>query len=226
MGCFVITNGEHTVMVDTGYGEDVSTLPPDSGGNRLPEALGSLGIDSASITHILYTHLHYDHCGGSRTASGAPRFLNARHFLQRGELDHWMTAEAPAAERIRRLMNGFLEEERVEVLDGEKEVLPGIRVLPTPGHTPGHQSVSIVSDGTRTLIAGDVTHHPAQLDHPEWNVAADLDQAQAASTRERFFELLAGTGTTLGAGHFPRPGLGKVEIDDGRKVFVPVPLPG
>ncbi|HEY7703338.1 MAG TPA: MBL fold metallo-hydrolase [Acidimicrobiia bacterium] len=225
MGCFLITNGEATAMIDTGYGEDVSTLPEGAGGNRLPQAMEELGVTPAMVSHVIYTHLHYDHCGGSRTKSGSPRFPNANHFLQRGELDHWMTVDGAAGERVRRLMNGFLEEERVEVLDGEREVLPGVRVIPTPGHTPGHQAVSIISEGTRTLIAGDITHHPAQFEHPEWNVAADLDQEQAAATRGRFFEMVAGTGALMGAGHYPRPGLGKVEVDDGRRIFLPVALP-
>jgi glyoxylase-like metal-dependent hydrolase (beta-lactamase superfamily II) len=222
MGCFLVTDGDVTLLVDTGYGEDEAALPPGSGANRLPEALRSLEVDPGSVSHILYTHLHYDHCGGSRGGDGASRFPNARHYLQRGELDHWMTAEGTAPERVRKVMNGFLEEGRVEVVDGEREVVPGVRVIPTPGHTPGHQAVTITSEGTRTLIAGDVTHHPAQAEHPEWNVAADLDQDLAAATRGRVFEMVAGNGTVLGAGHYPRPGLGRIEIDDGRRIFVPV----
>jgi glyoxylase-like metal-dependent hydrolase (beta-lactamase superfamily II) len=225
MGCFLITDGDRTIMIDTGYGEEVDSLPAGSGGNRLPEAMHSLGIDPATVSHILYTHLHYDHCGGSRFKNGTPRFPNAIHYLQRGELDHWMTAEGQAAERIRKLMNGFLEEERVEVLDGEWEVVPGVRAIPTPGHTPGHQAVTITSEGTRTIIAGDATHHPAQLEHPEWSVAADMDTDEAASTRSHLFDMVAGTGTVLGAGHYPRPGIGVVEVDDGHRVFVPISSP-
>lgn len=215
LGCFLLI-GRSTVMIDTGIGP----LPPpgsDHRGGRLPEALGRLGMDPSEVEAVVHTHLHYDHFGGDLTPEGEPAFPSATYYVHRRELDHWTSMGGPVAERFFPLV----EAGRVETVDGDADVAPGVTMVETPGHTPGHVSVAALSQGRRTYITGDVTHHPMQLRHPEWNVAADVDPAMAASTRRRMFDLLSAPGLLTAAGHYPPPGLGSIRADDGVRVFIP-----
>lgn len=220
MGCFVVTDGTRTVVVDSGIGSLVNALPGDAQGGRLPQALALIGIRPEDVETVLHTHLHLDHIGGDRTVGGDPFFPNARIAVHRRELDHWMeTDQAPGA-AIRGVVEGFVGAGRIDPFEGDHEVAPGITAVETPGHTPGHVSFAVTSQGTRTFVTGDVAHHPVQTGHPDWGVAADLDPELARTTRDRVFTELAGTGTLVAAGHFPRPGLGYVEVDDAVRVFV------
>jgi hypothetical protein len=81
--------------------------------------------------------------------------------------------------------------------------------------------MSILSDGTRTFLGGDVSNHPFQVEHPHWSLPVDNDPDQAARTRERIFENLVGTSAHFVAGHYPMPGIGRIAIDDGVRVFQP-----
>jgi len=112
-------------------------------------------------------------------------------------------------------------EGRVESVDGDRQIIPGIAMSETFGHTPGHMSVEIHSGSSRAIIAGDATHHPLQASHPEWNMVADLDRTVAAVTRRALFDGLAAGAVMLAAGHFPRPGFGSVRVDEGIRVYVP-----
>ncbi len=219
LGCFLVVGGRSPVLIDAGAGGRPG-LPPGTESGHLPEALAMLAVSPADIETVIHTHLHLDHCGGDRTLSGAPFFPNARFVLQEAEVDYWLGAEGPGADAVREVMLGFVTDDRIEAVAGEREVLPGIIVEPTPGHTPGHQSVTIASLGTRTFITGDVTHHPAQVPDPSWGVPFDVDPGRARTTRERVFERLSGSGTVMAAGHYPRPGMGYVEVDDGVRVFI------
>lgn len=222
LGCFLIAGGKRPVLVDTGAGTHPTSLPGAETG-RLLSALAMVGVAPADIGTIVHTHLHFDHCGGDRTPEGDPTFPEARYVVQEPEIDHWLGAEGPGAESIRKIMLGFVTDQLIDAVDGEEEILPGIIVEPTPGHTPGHQSVTVASLGTRTFITGDVTHHPAQVSDPSWGVTFDLDPTAATRTRSRVFERLAGSGTVMAAGHYPPPGMGYVEVDDGVRVFVTAP---
>ena len=87
-------------------------------------------------------------------------------------------------------------------------------MIESPGHTPGHVCIRVDGgDGTALVITGDVTHHPAQAHHPEWNVGFDIDKPLAAETRHRVFAMLADEGWVQASGHYPRPGIGHVHRD-------------
>lgn len=220
VGCFLLTDGSRAVMVDAGAGADPSFLGEGAASGRLPQALAMVGVRPDDVGVVIHTHLHLDHVGGDRSPTGEPFFANARHLVQTAELEHWTKAEGEVAGRIRDILDGLGNEERVDAVDGEVEAAPGITLVPTPGHTPGHQSVVVMSRGSRTFISGDVTHHPVQASFPQWGIPFDLDPLQANRTRERVFQELAGTGSLLAAGHYPRPGMGYVETVDDVRVFV------
>ncbi|MFO7547459.1 MAG: MBL fold metallo-hydrolase [Acidimicrobiia bacterium] len=223
IGCFVITDGSRVVMVDAGAGDDPSPLGEGAVTGRMPGALAMLGLRPADIESVIHTHLHLDHVGGDLTPDGEPFFPEARVLVQRSEVEHWTTGSGPAADGALRILTVLRSAGSLETVVGEATVVPGVTVVPTPGHTPGHQSVVVTSRGSRVLISGDVTHHPVQVAHPAWGIPFDVDRDQATSTRERLFREVSGTGTVLAAGHYPRPGMGYVEDLDGGRVFVPAP---
>jgi glyoxylase-like metal-dependent hydrolase (beta-lactamase superfamily II) len=103
----------------------------------------------------------------------------------------------------------------VDLVASDHVVCPEVRLVATPGHTPGHVSILIESHGESALITGDFIHHPCQLAHPEWSLTSDHDQALSADTRERIFSGLAGTATLVIGTHWPDPTAGYVERDRG-----------
>ena len=107
----------------------------------------------------------------------------------------------------------------LDLVSGEREITPELSLLPTPGHTPGHQSIVISSAGERAFILGDVSHHPAQLQETEWNAGADMDGPKAASTRKAIAERLEADGSLVAACHYPEPGLGHIVRAGGKRVF-------
>jgi|FLYL01.1.fsa_nt_gi glyoxylase-like metal-dependent hydrolase (beta-lactamase superfamily II) len=223
-GCFLLTDGSRTVLVDTGMGPLAASLPGDrqAVAGQLPQALAMIGVRPDDVQVVVHTHLHVDHCGGNLTPNGSPLFPNAEFRVHRTELDFWLhESTVPAAPAVQGVMQPLIDAGQVEPVDGETDVAPGVRLVETPGHTPGHVSVVVTSQGTRTFIAGDVSHHPNQIPHPDWVSVFDLDPAQALRTRERVFEQVTGTGTVFAAGHYPPPGIGYIEMDDRKRIFVP-----
>lgn len=222
VGCYLLTDGGRAVMVDTGLGSGFGGMPATIGGG-LDEALALIGISPAEIEIVVHTHLHRDHIGGNLTADGRSRFPNATYFVHRDELDYWLHQETDTAQAVRAVMDGLVGEGRVEQTAGRQEIIPGVSVVESTGHTPGHQSVQVASLGAFALIVGDVTHHPVQIAHPEWSAAADVDPTAAAAVRTEIFDQLAGSGTLMAAGHYPAPGLGYIEGTGANRAFVAAP---
>lgn len=218
-GCYLITDGDHTVMVDSGIGDTVAGDPGITGG-LMPDAVEALGVDRASVDAVIYSHMHYDHIGGT-IRDGNVVFPNARHIFHENEWAHWKVEDSEFGQAARRIVEPLLEADRVEFIDKDTEIVSGVTAVEAFGHTPGHITVSIISDGTRTLIGGDVSNHPFQVEHPHWSLPVDGDQVMAGATRDRVFDELRASGTKFVAGHYPMPGVGKIVTEDGVRVYQP-----
>lgn len=190
----------------------------------MPAAVDALGVARDSIETVIYTHMHYDHIGGSQR-QGRIVFPNARHLFHSREWDHWKTVDDEFGKAAREIMQPLFDAEVVDFTDTDTEVLPGVTAVESFGHTPGHLTVSIISDGTRTLVGGDVSNHPFQVEHPHWSLPVDGDPALAAATRDRLFEKIKDTDTTFVAPHYPMPGVGRIVTDDGVRVYQPRSAP-
>ncbi|REK24072.1 MAG: MBL fold metallo-hydrolase [Actinobacteria bacterium] len=221
-GCYLITNGEHTIMIDAGMGKARTSGPPGMVTGLMPDAVDELGIDRDSVETVIYTHMHYDHIGGSRDPSGTPVFANARHVFHEKEWAFWSTEDTDSARAAQGIVRPFIDADRVDLIDSDAEILPGVTAVESFGHTPGHLTISIISDGTRTLVGGDVSNHPFQVEHPHWSLPVDNDPVAAGRTRDRVFESIRDTGTVFVAGHYPMPGIGQVVTDDGVRVYRPM----
>ena len=162
--CLLVEIGGRRVLVESGNGDKFPDRLKEIYGidhdRSVAVALAEIGVEPDSIDFVVLTHLHFDHVGGCtrRTGSGVePVFRRARHIVQRAELDaalhpHERSRASYLDENIGPLVAAGL----IDVVDGEAEVTPGVRVLPTPGHSRGHQSVLIDGGGERALFLGDV----------------------------------------------------------------------
>jgi glyoxylase-like metal-dependent hydrolase (beta-lactamase superfamily II) len=216
-GCFLITDGDRNIMVDAGIG-DISREGMTAG--LMPAAVDALGIARDSVERVIYSHMHYDHIGGSRR-NGNLVFPGARHVFHEKEWSHWKSMDTEMGQMAQNIMAPLLAADVVDFIDADTEVLPGVTAVESFGHTPGHLTVSIMSDGTRTIIGGDVSNHPFQVEHPHWSLPVDNDPTLAAQARDRLFEAVKDTPTTFVAGHYPMPGVGKIVTDDGVRVYQP-----
>lgn len=220
-GCYLITNGDRTIMIDAGIG-DVSQEGMTAG--LMPQAVDALGISRDSVETVVYSHMHYDHIGGS-SRNGRVVFPGARHVFHTKEWDHWKSVDTEFGAAARKIMTPLFDADLVDFIDENTDVLPGITAVETFGHTPGHLTVSIISDGTRTLIGGDLSNHPFQVEHPHWSLPVDNDKELAGTTRDRVFESIKDTDITFVAGHYPMPGIGRIVTDDGVRVYQPGSAP-
>ncbi len=164
---FVILHPRGAVLVDTGVGGPARLLTDWRVVNRTAaEALGDHGLVPGDIAFVVNTHLHFDHCGQNAVFGHAP------FHIQRAELER--------ARREARDLTGWFDfaGARFELLEGDAELLPGVRLLATPGHTAGHQSVVVDGDGEEVLI-GDAAYTPAVYGNPDAG-AEELPRGQAA----------------------------------------------
>jgi glyoxylase-like metal-dependent hydrolase (beta-lactamase superfamily II) len=215
INCLVVNTGRELVLLDAGVGPQPLFGP---GTGRLVASLRAAGIEPAEVDLLAFTHAHPDHVFGIADAAGASVFPNARYAVAAADFDFW-TAEANLAlpEPLRSFVAGtralFLPRQaRFTRLAGTEEIVPGIRALPTPGHTPGHLAFHLESEGQRLLVAGDIAnHHVLALARPDWPFAFDADPALAGATRRRVLDMAATDRVQVLGYHFPWPGLGHVE---------------
>ena len=174
------------VLVDTGIGPSespASAWAPTPG--RLPSVLDEAGIAPEDVSTVVLTHLHTDHCGWAVDAAGTPAFPNARYVLQSAETA-WIEESAPLYSWAVRPLR---EAGQLDEVDGQLTLAKAasgetVTVFPTPGHTPGHQSVVVESHDTQLVVTGDVLVHAVQLMTPSVGYVYEHDQELARRTRE------------------------------------------
>lgn len=219
--CFLVRSAGKTWLIDSGLGP---RRRPNFPMGRLDERLRDAGIDPADIDAVVHTHLHIDHVGWNTVdgADGVPvaYFPHAEHHTQQDEWDFWVRPELLEGNEHSHLRECVVPiADRFQLHRGEATLDEHLVFVPAPGHTPGHVAIGIVSGGERALIVGDASHHPVQLDHPEWSPAFDVDPELAARTRARLFDEAATDGRVWMAGHWPDGGVGRILRVNGKRTF-------
>ena len=188
MRCLLVEHPDGLVLIDTGVGnkEDakfvqIYGIEADAPGHRsmLDAALAQAGFSAADVKTVINTHLHFDHAGGNTMlgADGAiePAFPNARYVVHGGELEYATRSnERTSASYFPRNWDPLRATGQLEVVDGRAEVLPGIRMRPTPGHTPHHQSIVIDGGGETAVFLADVCPTAAHVPLP-WIMGYDVE---------------------------------------------------
>jgi glyoxylase-like metal-dependent hydrolase (beta-lactamase superfamily II) len=187
---------------------------------ELPATLKALGHEPADIEAVAFTHLHVDHTGWAY-ADGRKFFPRARYLVADQEWAPHGRGETIPGAPPRATVIDPLSGDHTIIADGE-EIFPGVTALVTPGHSPGHASF-IVSAGTHRVIAfGDVFHIPAQITHPDWPSAPDVDGAAVVAARGRLIAELRHPGTIGFACHFGDQAFGRVVVDGDEAHWEPV----
>jgi len=201
VGAYLLRTPQGLTLVDTGVGPGAFGMR-----GRLLEELEEAGHSPEDVDTVFLTQLHGDHLGWAMAQGGEPTFENARYVVQ---ADEWEAFEPHVGRYLAPL-------EKLGVLDllyGEEFLTEELTAIPTPGHSPGHQSMLVSSGGEQLIVAGDVVVHPAQVSEPTWNIVFDGDKEAASFTREMFLGWVESDGITVAAGHVPGSGFGRVERD-------------
>ena len=209
----VVNTGSKLVLIDTGMGHR-KIYGPRTG--HLLANLRAAGIDPASIDVVALSHAHPDHVWGLVGEDGKPNFPNAQIHIAQADLDYW-TDEAKLSDPALGHYIGPIRDallplrDRIVFLKDGEEVVPGVHALSTPGHTVGHTSFVISSQGSSLVNIADLGHQPVlQMENPRAEFARDTDPKQGVTTRLRVFDMVANQKVPIIAYHFPWPGIGHV----------------
>ena len=180
-------------------------------------SLAAAGCKPEDVSAVVCTHLHVDHVGWNTRLEGerwVPTFPRARYLLGRTEYEHWkVEGSEEQAQILTDSVQPIFDAGLVDLVEMDHRVSPEIRLLPTPGHTPGHVSVMIESKGERALITGDVMHHPCQIGRPAWSTSFDSSLTAASAMRSKLIDLVADQPTLVIGTHFAGPVAGRVKRD-------------
>jgi len=206
----VVETPTRRIVIDTGLGNDKEGRNVPTWNNRhgpFLETMTAAGFPPDSIDTVLCTHLHVDHVGwNTRLVDGrwVPTFGNARYVFGKTEYEHWRDhrEEADKAAVFNDSVKPVVDAGKVDLVASDASLGDEITLIPTPGHSPGHMSILIRSDGQQALLTGDVAHHPCQMAHLDWSSTADSDPVQSAKTRRELFSRFADTPTLVIGGHF------------------------
>jgi glyoxylase-like metal-dependent hydrolase (beta-lactamase superfamily II) len=212
--CLYLETGAATVLIDSGLGRNFQGYGPELSAQvgHLEQAITEARIAASDIAIVVLTHLHQDHVRGA-IWSGALTFPDAMHMVHTTEVTFWRNGlehpeNADHAAVVAAAL-ALIDRQLVAVPDNH-EVVPGIRTLAAPGHTPGHMGVLVRSGGQQLLCVGDLFYDALQVRNPDWSTRYDLDLRQAIQTRRDFCAWAADEEMLVHAYHLPFPGLGRI----------------
>jgi glyoxylase-like metal-dependent hydrolase (beta-lactamase superfamily II) len=205
----LVKTGQNNVLVDMGAGD----FFPTTGG--LVQSLHLAGLEPDQIDTVIISHAHPDHIGGMLDERGRPVYPNAHYFLTRDEWSFWFS-EAAAARTTPSFISTARKnlepvKERVEQVEGISEILPGIKIMPAFGHTPGHAVIWVESQNQKLVYVADTVLQPLHLEHPDWLPVYDILPEKAALSKQHIFDLAAAEHSLVLGQHFPPfPSLGYI----------------
>jgi glyoxylase-like metal-dependent hydrolase (beta-lactamase superfamily II) len=230
VNAFLINTGTKLVLIDTGTGPSYG---PTVG--KLLSSLQAAGYRPEQIDEIYITHMHGDHIGGLTGKDGKAVFPNAIVRAGKGDADLWlseakMNAAGADKESFRAAMAAFkpyIAAKHFQPIAGDAELVPGIRAIGAPGHTPGHTLYLVSSKDQNLLLWGDLMHvAAAQFPNPAVTIQFDSDSKAAAASRQKVFAEAAAKGYMIGGAHLSFPGLGHLRAEEagGMKGYSYVPI--
>jgi glyoxylase-like metal-dependent hydrolase (beta-lactamase superfamily II) len=215
---YILRTPHHTILIDSCIGNDkprpgrpMWNMKTD---DTYMRAFAATGVSVEDIDFVMCSHLHVDHVGwNTKLENGrwVPTFPKARYIFGKTEYDYWAAQHAKAeVPPFGDSVLPVIEAKRAEIVGNEFAVGDHLRILPTPGHTPGHVAFAAGRGRDDAVFAGDLMHSPLQTLYPELSPQFDVDGAQAAVTRRKFLERYCDTDTLCCTIHFPSPSAGKI----------------
>jgi glyoxylase-like metal-dependent hydrolase (beta-lactamase superfamily II) len=224
---FLINTGSKLVLIDTGAGKLFGPTVGQLGAN-----LKAAGYQPEQVDEIYITHMHGDHIGGL-TVDGKMMFPNAVVRASQRDADYWLSQASmdKAPEQAKGAFKGamqtfepYVKAGRFQPFNGDTELMPGVKAIAGPGHTPGHTTYMVESKGEKLLLWGDLMHVAAvQFENPAVTIKFDSDQPAAARERMRIYADAAKNGYLVGGAHIPFPGVGRLR-SAGSKGYTWVPV--
>ena len=219
LNVLVVRSDDQTILVDAGLGGQFPGFPR---AGQFPKRLEAAGIDLASVTDVVVTHMHMDHVGGLLVDDVKKRLRpDVRVHVAATEVAFWTSPDfshtsmpGPVPGVLRSTARRFANEyqSQLRIFEEEHEVAPGVLVQRTGGHTPGHSVVRLTSGGERLTFLGDAIF-PVGFDHPDWHNGFEHDPEESVRVRVRLLREAAVTGELLVATHLPFPSVGRVAVD-------------
>ncbi|MCA9067709.1 MAG: MBL fold metallo-hydrolase [Planctomycetaceae bacterium] len=222
--CVLIDTGQQKILVDSGYGsklpEKQRKLIEAEAGDPLVKSLAAVGLSANDIDFVVLSHLHFDHAGGAtkqkENGQIVPTFPNAKYIAQRRE---WVTATANYPE----LEGAYPQENllplqaahQLEVVDGTTEIVPGVTMVVTGGHTEGHAAVVIESEGRTAVYLGDLCPSTRHLPS-RWCMAYDVDLLETRRQKPEWLGRIADNGWLALFDHDPDHAAAYLDRDDRR----------
>lgn len=227
VNAYLVHTGSRLVLVDTGTAK---AFGPSLG--FVLTSIRAAGYDPAQIDTVLLTHLHPDHANGLLTPDGKAAFPNAELRVAKGESDYWLD-EAVAAKAsqdaqpffkmAREAVAPYIAAGRFKSFGSDEVLLPGLKAVPAPGHTPAHTAYLFSSKDQHLLVWGDIVHsHAVQFARPDVAIEFDVDKEKAIATRRKIFADAAREKLWIAGAHLPFPGLGHVRAEATGYAWVPV----
>jgi glyoxylase-like metal-dependent hydrolase (beta-lactamase superfamily II) len=230
MRCLLVEHPDALVLIDTGAGNKESAKFHDiygienspvgqAGPTQLESALSAAGFAAADVTLVISSHLHFDHAGGNTRLDEAgvvvPSFPNARYVARRGEWD-WAhhTNERTAASYFGRNYDPIEAAGLLELVDDDRDVLPGLSLRHTPGHTPHHQGILVTSGNDRMFFAADMAPTVAHVPLP-WIMGYDVEPLRTLESKRRIWAEAADEQWTVVFEHDSVHAFGRI-VADGR----------
>jgi glyoxylase-like metal-dependent hydrolase (beta-lactamase superfamily II) len=228
----VVNTGQKLVLIDTGTGEAALTQTKGATGQLLPN-MAAAGIDPKAIDTVIVSHYHGDHVNGLLRADNSLAFPNAEILVPAQEHQFWMDDGERSRAPKGRMEGLFTNNRRVfsgEVMkhlrtyEADKEVVPGITAVATPGHSWAHTSHVVASGSAKVFVQADVTHVPFLFArNPGWHAFYDQDGPKAEATRRRIYDMLSAERMLVQGFHYPFPSLAHVEKSGSGYREIPVP---
>jgi glyoxylase-like metal-dependent hydrolase (beta-lactamase superfamily II) len=214
--------GDASILVDAGFDD------PDSAWGRkfaatwegverspgVEAGLASIGVRPEEITHLIITHAHFDHYVGATIERGGgyvARFPNARHFMGQADRTRSRYGNPPDPELANR-METLERLGLLDLVDGDRDIVPGVTMIHAPGESPGHSLVHVASGGAHFYALGDLLHHPCEVEHLDW-VLAGRDQTAMRASRDRFLAIALPQHAILVVAHATFPPWGRILPD-------------
>jgi glyoxylase-like metal-dependent hydrolase (beta-lactamase superfamily II) len=215
---YIVKTPHHTVLIDSCIGNDKPRLNRPQWNMKTDgtymRALAASGFSVADIDFVMCTHLHVDHVGwNTRLENGrwVPTFPNARYVFAKSEYDYWfhMNAQTEVPPFVDSVLP-VVEAKKADIVINDFVLGDHARILPTPGHTPGHVAFTFGRGKDDVVFAGDLMHTPLQTRYPELSPKFDVDPKLAGATRRNFLQRYCDTNTLCCTAHFPSPSGGKI----------------